>query len=147
MTVRTPEKIHNLSVLVEKTLLDNYTPPAIIIDSRGNVRYIHGKVSRFLQHPKGQVSGYNAFEMAREGLKIHLITTMRKMRPDSEAVRKEVRIGQDGQAVHVWVTIAPMMKKETPGLYVVLFEEPREESDGGAKLKKPASGTGSRVAD
>ena len=87
---------------------------------------------------KGQVSGYNAFEMAREGLKVHLITTMRKMRPDSNAIRKEVRIGQDGQAIHVRVTISPIIKKGAPGLYVVLFEELPEEIPkvGGTKRKE-----------
>ena len=112
---------------MEKTLLDNFTPPAIIIETNGNIRYIHGQVSNYLQHLKGQVGGYNAFEMAREGLRIHLITTMRKMRPDSDAVTKEVRIGQDGQAIHVRVTISPVLKKETPGLFAVVFEALPEE--------------------
>ena len=120
---RPPQKTGNLSSLVERTLLDNFTPTAIVIDSRGNIRYIHGMVSKYLQHVTGQVSGYNAFEMAREGLKVHLITAMRKMRPDSEAVETEVRIGQDGQPINVRVTISPMGKKEAPGLYVVLFKD------------------------
>ncbi len=102
-------------------------------------------MSNYLQHPTGQVGGYNAFEMAREGLRLHLITTMRKMRPDSDIVRKEVRIGQDGQAIHVWVTISPVLKKETPGLFAVVFEElpeePREvrEQKGGRASKSDSA--------
>ena len=121
-TVRLPERAGNLSSLIEKTLLDNFTPSAIVIDSQGNIRYIHGMVSKYLQHVKGQVTGYNAFEMAREGLKVFLITSMRKMRPDSEAIQTEVRIGRQAQALDARVTISPIMAKPS-GLYVVLFEE------------------------
>jgi len=121
------EKMKNLSILAERALLDRHTPPAVIIDAKGNILYIHGRVSKYLGHPKGQVRAYNAFEMAREGLKIHLIITMRKMRPDSDSIRKVVHIGQDGHTLAVRVTISPMPEKELAGLYVVLFEELPEE--------------------
>lgn len=142
MIGKAPEQMKNLSILAERTLLDKHTPPAIIIDAQGNIRYIHGRVSKYLEHPKGQIDAYNAFEMAREGLKIHLIITMRKMRPDSDGIRKDVRIGQDGPALNVRVTISPMSKKEVAGLYVVLFEElPAESLHGGEQKAKKGSKT------
>jgi two-component system CheB/CheR fusion protein len=121
-------KTADLTTLAERTLLDRHTPPAMIIDSKGDIRYIHGRVQRYLEHAQGQIRSYNAFEMAREGLKIQLISMMRNMRPDSDSVKREVRIEQNGNTIDVQVTVTPMPKEEASGLYVVLFGEASGET-------------------
>ena len=121
---KTPPRVKPVSIteLAERTLLDQLTPPAIIIDQQGEIRYIHGRVYKFLEHVRGAVRSYNAFEMAREGLKLHLITTLRQMRSDSDQNRKIIRIGQDGDPIEARVTISPL-KDEGRGLFAVMLEE------------------------
>ena len=112
----------SITELSERALLDHFTPPAIIIDRQGDIHYIHGRVNKFLDHAQGAVRSYNAFEMAREGLKIHLLSVLRNMRPDSEVSRKRVRIGRE-QFLEANVTISPIREEGVRGLFVVLFEE------------------------
>jgi two-component system CheB/CheR fusion protein len=117
------KKYIDITVLAERRLLDVHTPPAMIIDANGDIRYIHGRMHKFLEHVQGPVRSYNAFEMAREGLKIHLIATMRKIRPQSVSIKKNIQIEEDGHILDVRVTISPMPQEETRGLYMVVFEE------------------------
>jgi two-component system CheB/CheR fusion protein len=126
------KKYMDITALAERTLLDGHTPPAMIIDANGDIRYIHGRMHKYLEHAQGPIRSYNAFEMAREGLKIHLIATMRKIRPESVSIKKDIQIEQDGHILDVRVTIGPMPREETRGLYMVVFEEVSKE-----KRQKP----------
>ena len=122
----------DISSLVERTLLDVHTPPAMIIDTNGDIRYIHGRMHKYLEHAQGPIRSCNAFDRARPGLKIHLIATIRKIRPDSDSIRKVVQVEQDGGTLNVRVTINPMPKEEAGGLYMLVFQEL-----AGAKKDKP----------
>jgi two-component system CheB/CheR fusion protein len=128
-----PVKKHmDITALAEKTLLDDHTPPAMIIDATGDIRYIHGRMHKYLEHAQGPVRSYNAFEMARKGLKIHLIATIRKIRPESGTIKKDIQIEQNGHPIDVRVTISPMSQESARGFYMVVFEEVSEE-----KKQKP----------
>ena len=117
----------DITALAERTLLDDHTPPAMIVDANGDIRYIHGRMHKYLERAHGPVRSYNAFEMARPGLKIHLIATIRKMRPDSGNIKKDIQIEQNGHPLDVRVTISPLPKEEACGLYLVVFEALAEE--------------------
>lgn len=134
------KKQMDITTLAEKTLLDVHTPPGMIIDANGDIRYIHGRMHRYLEHAQGPVRSYNAFEMAREGLKIHLIAAMRKMQPQSDSLKKDIQIEQDGHTLDVRVTISPMPQEETRGLYMVVFEDLSEEKR--PEPKQPVTATG-----
>ncbi|MFC1885859.1 chemotaxis protein CheB [Thermodesulfobacteriota bacterium] len=132
------EKEADIAGITERTLLDHYTPPSVVIDGKGDIRYIHGRITPYLQPPQGVVRNYNAIDMARKGFKLFLISTMRNITPDSEAVIKVIKVRKENRAADVRVTVSPMPKKEGEGLYIVLFEDIANKMQPNGKSEKKA---------
>jgi len=71
------------ATLVQKALLRAFTPPAVIINAKGEILYIHGRTGRYLEPAPG-LGAMNIFEMAREELNfeisgaVHRATTQRQ---------------------------------------------------------------------
>jgi two-component system CheB/CheR fusion protein len=74
--------------------------------------------------------------MAREGLKVFLISTLRNITPDSEAVTRVLTLRREKGMADVRVTVNPIPKKEGEGLYIASFEEIVRERKQDRKSKK-----------
>jgi two-component system CheB/CheR fusion protein len=57
-------------------LLDRYAPVSVIINEHGKIVYIHGRTGKYLEPSMGQPS-WNIIEMAREGLRLPLVSLLR----------------------------------------------------------------------
>ena len=145
-SIRTIQPV-SISELVERTLLDQFTPPAIIIDKQGEIRYIHGRVHKFLEHAQGPVSSYNAFEMARENLKMHLISVLHRMRPDAPPSRRVIGIRQNGDILDVRITVSPIREEQGQGLYVVMFEEEVKDPITAQRTDSPPENQGDQSSE
>ena len=114
----------DLPHLLERQLLEQHTPAAVVVDHKGDLAFIHGRTGKYLEPTPGTIRTNNIFEMARSGLKLQLPAMLRNaaaMR--KEAIRHEVTIKQNGQHLRVNVTVSPMTDPEAQGLFVVLFED------------------------
>jgi two-component system, chemotaxis family, CheB/CheR fusion protein len=143
-TRHTPDSLANI---VHRVLLDHHVPPAIIIDSHGDIRFIHGRVQKYLEHAQGQVNSYNALDMARDGLKLTLTSTIAVMRPDAHPVVKRVHVKQNGHIIDVLLTVAPMPEKDARGLYLAAFQdisrqEQQDAESSGEKQIGPKDASG-----
>ncbi|GAB3226240.1 chemotaxis protein CheB [Hymenobacter seoulensis] len=72
------------AALVQKTLLRAYAPPAVVINSKGEILYVNGRTGKYLEPAPG-LSGMNLFDMAREELTFEL----------GEAVHRATETRQD----------------------------------------------------
>ena len=110
--------------LAERQLLEKHVPACVVIDSAGEVLYIHGHTGRYLEPPAGEPSG-SLFKLAREGLRLDLTSGVRKARKQKEAVRLErLRVEADGDSVMVNLVIEPMVGPDAiEEVLLVLFEE------------------------
>jgi len=61
----------DLSDLVTKILIQQFTPACIVVDEKYNVLYVHGQTGKYLEPPTGPVR-MNTLDMARTGLGIEL---------------------------------------------------------------------------
>jgi two-component system CheB/CheR fusion protein len=114
----------NIRHLAEKTLLASYAPPGVIINSRGEILYIHGRTGRYLEPAPGEAK-WNIYDMARKDLRLELLSVIRQVESLNSAVTsKGLQVRSNGETQALNLTVKPL---ETPatasGLKIVVFEE------------------------
>ena len=135
---RLPEGIEEQTIKrqIEVYLLTNHTPPAVFVNHKGEVIYIHGKTGRFLE-PQPGYARMDVTEMAREGLSLHLSHALREARRlGTKQERSAVSIDLDESRVTFDLIVEPVAQ-EIAGheLFALLFLEreqpqPATETDG-----------------
>ncbi|WP_426061721.1 CheR family methyltransferase [Hymenobacter sp. B1770] len=65
MHLNSTRKDGPFATLVQRVLLRQYTPPAVVINTKGEILYVNGRTGRYLEPAPG-LGGMNVFEMARE---------------------------------------------------------------------------------
>ena len=62
-----------LRELTEQALLQQVAPASALVNSQGNILYLHGRTGLYLEPTPGEAGTNNILKMAREGLKLSLI--------------------------------------------------------------------------
>ena len=75
----------NLQTLVDQLLLQNYSPPAVLVNAEGDILYINGRTGKYLEPAAGKAN-LNIHAMAREGLRHELAGALKKAQRQAEAV-------------------------------------------------------------
>jgi len=135
--------------LAERTLLEKHAPACVVINAEGDVLYIHGHTGRYLEPAPGEPSG-SILKMAREGLRLELISGMRKVLTQKDPVRYErLHVRTNGGVSLVNLTIEPMTGPDAvKGVLLVLFEDvPTAGGDPDATPAEPIADREQRIAD
>ena len=135
-----PVRVHaaNLSVpakrtpreLTEQILLGQVSLVAVLVDSRGNILYLHGRAGKFLELAAGEIRPNNILKMARAGLRQGLGIALRQVARTNEVGRwPGLRVEADGQFVTVNLSIHPValdwdIDPESRPYLVILDEVP-----------------------
>jgi two-component system, chemotaxis family, CheB/CheR fusion protein len=122
----------------EKLLLELHTPDCVVIDSKHNILFIHGRTGKYLEPVSGEMDA-NLIRMAREGLKTELATTLHTAVARQETVHRlglQVKTNGDYQSINL--TVQPVSGPSGFGdLILVVFEPaqipPAEKAEDGAK--------------
>lgn len=118
------ESTATLRALVERTLLNEYTPTCIVANAQGEVLYIHGRSGKYLELPSGETT-LSLLDLAREGLRPELTNALRQANVHKQPVHYEgIRVKTNGDSVTVNLTVAPIL--EPPALRdlsMVILEE------------------------
>jgi two-component system, chemotaxis family, CheB/CheR fusion protein len=127
--------------LVERYLLEYHTPPALVVDQRGDIAYIHGRTGKYIEPPAGLVRTANAIEMARDPMKSLLPSLIRTATADKKESSRIVRLTSNGRDLVVRVSVKPLIASELKGMFMILFyempmEEKKETRDKKADRKK-----------
>jgi two-component system CheB/CheR fusion protein len=143
MNSTSPRKDGPFAALVQRVLLRQYTPPAVVINTKGDILYVNGRTGRYLEPAPG-LGGMNVFEMAREELNyeisgaVHRAATSR-----AEAVAENVKVKTETGVQLLRVTVKYLDEPEQlAGLLLVVFEEqptPRKVRLGKASLSADLS--------
>jgi len=126
------EKI-SYNEIIEEFLLNEYAPPAVIINKEYKILYFHGRTGEFLEPSTGDAR-LNILDMAREGFRLELTTALRKANSTKkDVIYKNLKVKTNGTSVSLNLIVKPIF--EAPmmeGLFMVLFEKilskPKEES-------------------
>ncbi|WP_347989098.1 chemotaxis protein CheB [Methylomonas sp. AM2-LC] len=114
----------NLQSLVDQVLLNQYSPPAVVVNAEGDILYINGRTGKYLEPAAGKAN-LNIHAMARDGLRYELATALNKVRNQTEAVHLQgLSIGSNGSTQTVNVIVQRITTpKELSGMSIVLFSD------------------------
>ena len=107
-----------------QAMLDQFAPPAVLVESDGALLYVQGHVGSFLEQPGGPPT-QNIVDLARDGLRVELSKALRTATTTGNPVlRRGISVKtEDGSKtinLHVRKQIEP---KELSGRFLVVFEE------------------------
>jgi two-component system CheB/CheR fusion protein len=110
----------------EKILLERYAPCCVIINEKYEIRYFHGRTTKYLEPSIGEAS-LNILDMARQGLKRQLSSGIRKaVSQKQEVIYKNLRVkvNDNGNYQPFNLIIRPITEPEPlQGLVMIIFEE------------------------
>jgi len=127
-------KVKDIEVQAEKTealqinqlapkLLVDLAPASALVDSKGNILFIHGRTGNYLEPSPGEAK-MNILEMAREGLKVELSAAIRKaVVQKQEVVHRDLEVKTNGESRMVNITVRPVKDPRALGMLWVIFEE------------------------
>jgi two-component system, chemotaxis family, CheB/CheR fusion protein len=112
----------------EHALLQQVVAAGALVNSRGDILYLHGRSGMFLEPAQGEAGVNNILKMAREGLRRDMEAALHKAVDTNELVRLPgLRVKTNSHFATVNLTIRPMTSgpaasPESP-LYLIVLEE------------------------
>lgn len=128
----------NLQVYVEKILLQNFSPPALLVGERGDILYISGKAGKYLELAEGKAN-WNIYAMVRNGLRTDLLNAFQKVvRHKNTVFLKNLNVKTNAGIQTVNVNIQYILKPEELNGYILIVfpdvpEKTKPESSGNKK--------------
>jgi two-component system, chemotaxis family, CheB/CheR fusion protein len=107
-------------------VLDEYAPPAVVVDARGEIRYYWGtRLSVFLP-PRAGAPSTNLMHLARRELRVELSAALHNAARQGKPVTyKDVVIEAEGiqRRLNLVVRPLPPTERDPEALFLVVFEE------------------------
>ncbi|MBH8567583.1 PAS domain-containing protein [Microvirga sp. STS02] len=124
MTSNNARKEAPFAALVQRVLLRQYTPPAVVINPKGEILYVNGRTGRYLEPAPG-LGAMNVFDMAREELNYELSEAVhRAVATRQDVVAEGVKLRLDAGVQLLRLTVKVLEEGEPlAGLLLVVFEE------------------------
>ena len=120
----------NIARQIERLLLDRYAPVSVIINEHGKIVYIHGRTGKYLEPSTGQPS-WNIIEMAREGLRLPLVSSLRLAAKKAETVicSNRLRVRTNGDFETIDLKLEKIIDPEAlRDLFLVSFHPQAQEN-------------------
>jgi len=106
-----------------KILLDNYTPPSLLLNDKGEILYINGSTHRFIQlHPGEAVMSIH--RMIREELKYVLGNALHQALAKKGRVEiQDIKIKDQDKIFLVHIVVEYLQEQSLEGMLLVTFNE------------------------
>jgi two-component system CheB/CheR fusion protein len=118
-----------LRELTEQSLIQQVVQAAVLVDSKGDIFYLHGRTGMYLEPAQGEVGVNNIFKMAREGLQRELTVALHKVVESKEILSSPgIRVKTNSHFTLVNMVIRPVdtnnlfISSDEP-LYLVILEQ------------------------
>ena len=118
----------SLKELTEHTLLQEVVPVAALVNSSGDILYLHGRTGLYLEPTQGNAGINNILKMARDGLKPDLTKALHRAVMAKERVKcPGLHVKTNGHHTQVNLSVCPVTSSsgallEAP-LFLVMLEE------------------------
>ncbi|GBG15029.1 two-component system, chemotaxis family, CheB/CheR fusion protein [Novimethylophilus kurashikiensis] len=114
----------NLQVLADQFLLQNFAPPAVLINNDGDILYVSGRTGRFLEPAAGKAN-WNIYAMAKEELRHELTMTVKRALRQTDIIKSmAIKLLVEGAQASVSI-LAQQIEKPTAlqGTIIVVFAQ------------------------
>ena len=133
----------NLPSLADQLLLKHFSPPAVLVNDKGDILYISGRTGKYLEPAAGKTN-WNIFAMAREGLRFDLGSAFQKALRHKRAITaKGLKVGTDGDKQTVDITVQAIEEPEAlRGMVMIIFTDVATPLETKAKVSSGKSPIG-----
>jgi two-component system CheB/CheR fusion protein len=130
----------NLQSLADHLLLQQFSPPAVLVNGRGDVVYISGRTGRYLEPAAGKAN-WNIHVMARPAIRSQLAAALRQALETRKPVELHgLRLEDDAQP-SLDVTVQAVQEPHgLQGMVMIIFRDVASVSPGQARRRR-RSGT------
>ncbi len=133
----------NLQSLADQLLLQYFSPPAVLVNDKGDILYISGRTGKYLEPAAGKAN-WNIFAMAREGIRYELGSAFQKaLRQKGGVTAKGLKVGESNNLQSVDITVQAIDEPEAlRGMVMIIFADvasPLEEKRPG-RARSSATG-------
>jgi two-component system CheB/CheR fusion protein len=141
----------NLQSLADQLLLKHFSPPAVLVNDKGDILYISGRTGKYLEPAAGKAN-WNIFAMAREGLRFDLGSAFQKALRQKRAITaKGLQVGESGGKQTVDITVQTIEEPEAlRGMVMIIFTDvamPLETKAKVSSKKAPIGNAGALELD
>jgi two-component system, chemotaxis family, CheB/CheR fusion protein len=144
-----PSSVPDLGMLLERLMLKDHTPPAVVVNAQGVIIYFFGQTGAFLNPPAGAAS-LDIHAMVRPELSLALQAALRAAWRDQATVRSIVTIPDAGGPQHLTLIARPLTEL-SPGsrLTLLIFQEtgPTQGELVGAADQQPSAAIVGQLVD
>jgi chemotaxis methyl-accepting protein methylase/chemotaxis response regulator CheB len=114
----------NLQSLADQLLLKHFSPPAVLVNDKGDILYISGRTGKYLEPASGKAN-WNIFAMAREGLRFDLGSAFQKaLRQKGAITAKGLQVGESGGKQTIDITVQKIEEPEAlRGMVMIIFTD------------------------
>jgi two-component system CheB/CheR fusion protein len=108
---------------VDKLLLREFSPAAVVVNSELEVLQFRGRTSDFLEHPSGTAT-LNVLRMAREGIALDLRAAISKALKQKVPVKQSSHLRREGQLREFTIEIIPFQPStDAEHFLLIIFKE------------------------
>jgi two-component system CheB/CheR fusion protein len=131
----------NIRQMAERTMLQEYAPPCVLVDDKFEALYFNGETDKYLSMPLGEPS-FNILKIAREDIRYKLSTLLRKCLKEKKTSKcNDLNLMYNGNIVYVNLVVKPITDPAIKDEFMmVLFETPEVPSGTFVKKKKSPPG-------
>lgn len=130
---------------IERVLLQEYSPPCVIINEENDVIYFFGRTGKYLEPSQGLPSN-NLFDLTRLGLRLDLRAAIQSARETQQpAIRERVSVQTEERVQTLNLIVRPVKdadaNEDDSGLLMVIFQDVLDTSgysQGSSSLSEPS---------
>lgn len=114
----------NIQSLADQVLLQRFSPPAVLVNNKGDILYISGRTGKYLEPAAGKVN-WNIHAMAREGLRFDLGSAfLQALRQKEAVVIKGLKVSEGDAVQSVDLTVQEIQDPEPlRGMVMIIFTD------------------------
>jgi two-component system CheB/CheR fusion protein len=137
----------NVQSLADQVLLQDFAPPAVLVNASGDVLYINGRTGRYLEPAAGKAN-WNIHVMLRPEIRAQVIAAMRQSLQASKPIEL-AGLHVDGDAPRTLsVTVQSIREpKALEGLVMIVFREAAAPPAGSARKRRARGSADPAIAD
>ena len=105
LEVTSSQHVDNIQSLADQILLQQFSPPGVLVNEKGDIIYISGRAGKYLEPVAGKAN-WNIYAMLNEGLRNKLPAAFRKaMQNFAPVILHNLKVERDGTTQYVDVTV------------------------------------------
>ena len=138
-----PAQKRSVTEIFNKTLIDKFLPPSVLVNEKGDILYNDGNTGKYLELPRGETVVNNIFKLAREELKYAVSNSIQQaLKTDEIIIVENITFKDNKRSQVVSIRATAVKEPDMPVFVLIVFED-----NGLVKTNKKKPGQLGAAAD